>query len=91
MLGLHHWVFAKQRSDDQEGFVVCRDCGRRRGGGTRISLVLFAAFFVGAILVFWLWSPLLGAVMMVGAVGGLLWSAIPIVIDRITRWLSLGR
>jgi len=41
-LGLHRWVYAKKRADDQRGFVVCRDCGRPRSSGLRISMVLFA-------------------------------------------------
>jgi hypothetical protein len=90
-LGLHRWAYARQRADDPSGFVVCRDCGRRRSSGLRISMVLFAAFFIGGIAVFALWSPLLGALMIIGAIGGSGWSMLTALFDRVTRWLTIGR
>jgi hypothetical protein len=41
--------------------------------------------------VFWLVSPLLGAIIMIGAVGGLMWTMLPASISLVARWLSVGR
>jgi hypothetical protein len=70
---------------------ACRDCGREQTSGVAISMALSALFAVAAVAVFWLWSPMLGAIMMIGAVGGLGVTMIPVVIERVTRWLSAGR
>jgi hypothetical protein len=59
---------------------------------TKVRWALFTSgfFVVAAILVFWLWSPFLGAIMMIGAVMGLLLAVGPMVLEQVARWLTLG-
>jgi hypothetical protein len=49
-----------------------------------VKVVALAA----SVAVFWLVSPLLGAIMMIGAVGGLGCAVVPLAIERIVRWLT---
>jgi len=90
-LGLHRWVTTKRRADDHEEITVCSDCGRESGSGV-LSVVLFGGgLAIGAVAVFFLFSPFLGAIMMIGAIAGLGWGVMPMVFERIGRWLSIGR
>jgi hypothetical protein len=50
-----------------------------------------ASSLLAAVAVFWFLSPLLGALMMIGAIGGLGWAMVPPIIDRAVKWLSIGR
>jgi hypothetical protein len=69
---------------------VCRDCGAGRTASIGFALAICAAAVVASVLVFWLFSPLLGAIIMIGAVGGLMWTMLPASISLIARWLSVG-
>jgi hypothetical protein len=53
----------------------------------RVSAVLFGAIFVASLVVLW-FAPLLGAIMVIGSVGGLLVAVGPASIERVARWLS---
>ena len=89
--GLHRWVVARDRADAGESFVECRYCHRRRSSGLALSLTVFTAWAVGAVAVWWFASPLLGAVLMMGAVMGLGWTMGPAILGRLAEWLSIGR
>jgi hypothetical protein len=89
--GLHRWVRAKPRADSGEAWTECALCGKRRGDGTLVSALIFLAVAAAALVVWAVWAPFLGAVMMVGAVLGLGWSTGPAVLEFFARWLSLGR
>ena len=96
-IGLHKWVRVRERDPEladpgQSAYwrTTCRYCECERGSGIA-ALATVSVVAVGAsIAVFWLLSPLLGAIMMIGAVGGLGWAVVPATIDRIARWLSVG-
>src|SRR3954467_5372522 len=90
-VGLHTWVRIKQAAgSDEEWLSQCRLCGKPKSSGVAVSFGLFLAFAVASVLVFWFTSPCLGAVMMMGAIGGLGWAMGPAVIDRVATWLSVG-
>ena len=52
---------------------------------------VFGLVVVASVMCFWLLSPLLGAALMIGAVGGLMWAMVPPLVERFTGWLSAGR
>ena len=54
-------------------------------------MFVFVIVLVGSVLSFWLLSPFLGAALMIGAVGGLMWAMVPPIVERFTGWLSVGR
>jgi hypothetical protein len=97
-LGLHRW--ARYRETDAspanparaaEWHVRCGDCGAERHAGTATSLMIFAVVFAGGVLSLAFWSPLVGALLLVGAMGGLMWAMGPAAIGFVVRWLSVGR
>jgi hypothetical protein len=97
-MGLHKWVRYEREDADLENpsrsiewFSKCRYCGREQGSGTVVSLYLCGPAVLAAVAVFWLLSPLLGVVLMIGALGGLMWAMGPAAIGRVARWLSIGR
>jgi hypothetical protein len=53
--------------------------------------VVFLVVFALALWCLIAGPPLLGAVLMIGAVTGLLWIAGAVLGDRILRWLTAGR
>jgi hypothetical protein len=53
----------------------------------RWPLLVAGAGVVVGIVVFW-FAPLLGAIIVIGAVGGLLVALVPSVTERIASWLS---
>lgn len=65
----------------------CRDCGTDH---SRRTLVVFLVFLVASAVVFW-FLPMLGALMMIGAVGGLGVVVLPAALERVSTWLSVGR
>jgi hypothetical protein len=96
-IGLHKWVQVRQRDPDldnpgQSAYwrTTCRYCGCEHGSGIVALTTACVVAVVASIAVFWLLSPLLGAIMMCGAVGGLGWAVVPATIDRVARWLSVG-
>jgi hypothetical protein len=88
-LGFHKWVRAKRRADSDEAFTVCRRCGREPGSGLVASLSLCGAVTLAAMILFWVGSPFLASVLMIGAVTGLGWTMLPAVFDRVAHWLSV--
>jgi hypothetical protein len=75
-------VLIKHQDSDlanpQEGVVwrtTCRDCGVERGSGVRSIAVLVGVLAVAGGLLWWLVSPVLGALLLAGAVMGLGWVA----------------
>ena len=56
----------------------------------RVALSITGLFVVASAVVFWLWSPFLGAIIMVGAMMGLLIAVLPNVLEQFSRWLTLG-
>ena len=93
-LGLHRWARFKDdpdledRGPNTEWVTRCRDCRRARGAGTVWATIAFLAVFSVAAWCLFFGPPFLGAVLMIGAVTGLLWSAGAIIGNRILRWLS---
>jgi hypothetical protein len=69
---------------------MCRDCNTERGSGVLFSVALFGTMFVVSLVVFW-FAPLLGSILIIGSVGALLVTVGPASIERIARWLSVGR
>jgi hypothetical protein len=57
----------------------------------RISLLLVLVAIAAAVAIFFFLSPFFGAVIMIGALGGLMWTMVPASVERIARWLSVGR
>ena len=57
----------------------------------KVSLLILVATLVAAVAIFFLLSPFFGAVIMIGALGGLMWMMVPASVERIARWLSVGR
>ncbi len=97
-LGFHRWVEIKKTDPDldkpsqqAEWLIKCRHCGREKGEGMRFALSLSVAAMVGSAAVFWFLSPLLGAIMMIGAFGALGSTMLPMSLGRMVRWLSVGR
>jgi hypothetical protein len=77
-LGLHRWV--RMRTLDPSlanpgrsatSRTECRDCHAERGSGIRSTLVLVAVLAVGSAVVGITFSPVLGGLLLVGAVMGL--------------------
>ena len=94
-IGLHKWVRVRQVDLDLENpsqsaywRTTCRYCGCEHGSGTAVLATLSVVAVGASVAVFWLVSPLLGAIMMIGAVGGLGWAVAPAVVERIVRWLA---
>jgi hypothetical protein len=97
-IGLHRWKRFKETDPDLEDRgpsaewqTRCRDCQRVQGTGTVWATVAFVGVFVLALWCVLAGPPLLGAVLMIGAITGLLWSAGAVIGSRIVRWLSAGR
>ena len=57
----------------------------------RVPVVLSLVVVVAGLILVLTVGTLLGALLIVGGVGGLGWSMAPAVVDRIVRWLSIGR
>lgn len=74
-------------SQSAEWRTVCRDCKSERGSGVVFSLILFAVVFTGSLVVFW-YRPLLGSILIIGAIGALGPSVAPAAIGRLARWLG---
>ena len=97
-IGFHKWVRVKHSDPDMATEVReadwdtrCRYCGRAHGSGIALTAVLIVGAVASAIVIFFLWSPLLGALIMVGAIGAIGWTVVPASISRVARWLSVGR
>lgn len=95
-LGLHRWVRVQHRDPDlelpaPEWRTECRDCGRLRGSGLPVALTFFGLVFVAGLALLAWGPPFLGALVIVGSVGGLGWTAGLEGLQRIARWLSFGR
>ncbi len=97
-IGLHKWVRLARRdlTLDQPGQHVetqttCQLCGRERKSGGWVAAVLSVAVAAAGVVIFFLASPMLGAIVMVGAIGGLGWAMAPAILDRLLRWLGSGR
>jgi hypothetical protein len=95
-LGLHRWVRVQYRDGDLEQPVPewrteCRDCARLRGSGLPTAIAVFGIFFVtGLVLMAW-GPPFLGALFVAGSMAGLGWTAGLEGLQRVARWLSIGR
>lgn len=96
--GLHRWARYEKTDPDladrgtsAEWQTRCRDCERVQGTGTVWVAVAFLVVLAVAVWCLAAGPPLLGAILMVGAVGGLLWSAGAVIGNRIVRWLTVGR
>jgi hypothetical protein len=97
-IGLHRWARYLESDPDlqdrgatTEWHTRCRDCNRKLGSGTAWATVTFLIVFAAAIWCLAAGPPLLGAVLMIGAVSGLLWTAGAVLGGRFVRWLSMGR
>ena len=98
-VGLHRWARFKEITDPDladpsssaEWVTRCRDCSREQGTGTVWATVAFLIVFFVALWCLFFGPPLLGAVLMIGAITGLLWAAGATIGDRLIRWMSTGR
>ena len=95
---MHRWARLLEEDRDLENpgttaewTTVCRDCGTERGASVGLAVGFCVAAAAASVVCFWLISPFLGAVLMIGAVGGLMWTMLPASIGRVVRWLSAGR
>jgi hypothetical protein len=97
-MGFHRWVRIRRTDRDldnpaesAEWESSCRDCGRVRGSGIGFAVLVIGAAFIAAVAVWWFFSPMLGAIIMVGVVGAVGVVMVPTAISRIVQWLSMGR
>src|SRR5690242_1275486 len=97
-VGLHRWTRRRETDHDLENpgqsatwRTRCRDCGREQGNGTVWAGVAFLIAFAAGVWCLISGPPLLGAVLVMGSVTGLLWSAGAVLGGRLLRWLSAGR
>lgn len=97
-VGLHRWARYRETDPDLEDrgpsaawSTRCRDCGREVGTGHAWATVVFLVVFAGAVWCLAAGPPLLGAVLMIGAMSGLTLTAGAVLGTRLVRWLSLGR
>lgn len=97
-MGLHRWTRRRETDLDLENpgqsttwRTYCRDCGREQGTGTAWAAAVSLTVFAVALWCLIAGPPFLGAVLMIGAVTGLLWSAGAVLGGRIVRWLGGGR
>jgi hypothetical protein len=93
-VGFHKWLRIRETdrtvenpSESAQWRTVCRYCKRERNPSVLVSTVLFGGILVGSLVVFW-FAPLLGAIIFIGAAGGLLVAVGPSSAERIARWLS---
>jgi hypothetical protein len=66
--------------------TTCRYCGVARGSGLAAVVVLVGLVAAGGMLVWWLVSPVLGGLMIAGAVLGAGWAATFAVLGRISSF-----
>jgi hypothetical protein len=67
---------------------VCRYCGREYGSGILFAVIVSGATTLAGVILLFLAPSLLAAVLIIGGVGGLMWSMVPASTERIARWLS---
>jgi hypothetical protein len=94
-IGLHKWVRIRETdptldnpSQSAEWRSVCRYCKTERGSGVLVSSVVSGAFFVAGLVLLLVAPSLLAAILIIGAMFGLLIGVAPASIERIARWLS---
>ena len=63
--------------------TTCRYCGAQRGSGLAAVVVLVGLFAAGGVLVWWLVSPVLGGLLIAGAVLGSGWAAVLVALGRV--------
>ena len=96
-LGLHRWARYIERDHDvadrnaTEWKTRCRDCQREMRNGGVWATVTFVVIFGIALWCLLAGPPLLGAVLMIGAFSGLLWTVGATLGSRFIRLLSIGR
>ena len=95
-LGLHRWSrFRVADPDMAAGDYVwetrCRDCSAPQTAGEALSTMFFLLVAIVAVVAFFALSPLLGAVLFIGAVAGIGWAMGPKLLGRAARFLSTGR
>lgn len=78
-IGLHRWVEFKHEDADVENpgaeavsLTRCRYCGVERGSGISFAVVLVGVAAATGALLWWLVSPVLGVLLLMGALLGLL-------------------
>ena len=88
--GLHKWVRVKHEDTDlaepgaaAEWRTSCRYCGVERRSGLGFMLGLSGALAVGGALVWWLVSPVLGVLLVLGSVLGIGWTASLTLLGRV--------
>ena len=59
---------------DVEWQTSCRYCGTERRSGLASTFALAGVFAVSGVLLWWLVSPVLGGILIIGAVMGLGWA-----------------
>ena len=94
-IGFHKWVRLRESDPDLENpdanvrwRTVCRYCGREQGSGHFLPVAVAGAATLAGILLLLLGPPLLGAIFVIGGMGGLTVSLLPAVTERIALWLS---
>jgi hypothetical protein len=91
--GLHRWVQIKHEDTDLENpgqevvwRTTCRYCGMERGSGLAAVVVLVGLFAAGGAVVWWLVSPVLGGLLIAGAVLGTGWAALLAALGRVSSF-----
>jgi hypothetical protein len=94
---LSQWVRVRKTDPDLavhgpdiEWFRRCAYCGRKPGDDVLVPLVVTGVALVASAVAFW-FAPLLGALMMIGAVMGLVGLMFSVGFERIGHWLSTFR
>jgi hypothetical protein len=92
-MGLHRWVQFKHGDADLENpgadavwLTRCRYCGVERGSGVSFMMVLVGVAAATGALLWWLVSPVLGVLLLMGAVLGLLAVARAFALSRPSRF-----
>jgi uncharacterized membrane protein YecN with MAPEG domain len=92
-VGLHRWVQVKYQDADLENpgaeavwLTRCRYCGVERGSGIPFAMAMVGVAATAGALLWWLVSPVLGVLLVTGALLGLLGVARTFALSRPGRF-----
>jgi hypothetical protein len=84
-IGLHRWQ--RLRSPDGTWYRQCRKCGSAGDGVATFALLLSSLVLVAGLAIVMVLQWLLGAILVVGGIGGLGWALLPTGLERLGGFL----